>query len=771
MTLLAKSGRSPVSLLDHTRAVVAAARTIFDVIGTELPTRVDRHALWKLVLAGAVLHDLGKANNILQGILEGHPLDKGIGQPLRHEGLSALIVAGHIEAARAFSDHLAGELFREWEDPEKARWMLAWVVGGHHLRLHYVEDNSASIIRKSGIPSEHIKFHGDLLAWERWQQEFPDVLGSVPLIPNFIISTDVGGDDSHVALANEFAWKSEDWAESLSPDDRDLLALAKAILIAADVAASALWDGRGDGIARMESGVRESLQYYCLPEKLKGIVRARLRVEGGTDYGTKLHPFQRRVRDALGPRVILEAACGSGKTIAAYEWARKHVEAGRKLVFCYPTTGTAAAGFDDYLFGQGELERQLITSRAPVDIRRMLANEPEGGNRKLRHPSRSQELEDLMKRESLQAWGQQVIAATADFVLGLMQNHRRSLFAFPAIARGAIVFDEVHSYDAKMFDSLMRFLRMFPNTPALLMTASLQPKRRKALKEAGVNCEPISGDDGEETAPRYRLEWLEGVALEDCWVAVRDTLGADRKVLWVCNTVADAVRIYEEAMESGLEPILFHSRYRYRDRVDRQSEILTAFGKDKSPCLAVTTQVCEMSLDISADLLVTALPPFPALVQRMGRLNRRRKHPAGACCLVYDYQGFDGRPYRIADLEASRSVVKELAEEHRVLCQRDLKNALDRMPEADDIIDSYSAWLDGRWESKQATLREGEATVPVLLKEDEEEIHRQIHRLGKDAIKEWLVPILVSMKGVTRIGNIGGYPLVSGVKYDEKGAR
>ena len=59
----------------------------------------------------------------------------------------------------------------------------------------------------------------------------------------------------------------------------------------------------------------------------------------------------------------MEAACGGGKTIAAYEWARKHIEAGRKLIICYPTTGTAAAGFEDYLLTQGDLERKLMTSR------------------------------------------------------------------------------------------------------------------------------------------------------------------------------------------------------------------------------------------------------------------------------------------------------------------------------------------------------------------------------------------------------------------------
>ncbi len=273
-----------------------------------------------------------------------------------------------------------------------------------------------------------------------------------------------------------------------------------------------------DEIARLENGVRESLLNHYKQEDLKAIVRTRLKVGENDDYEEELYPFQRHVRAVRKSRVVLEAACGGGKTIAAYEWARQYADAGRKLIICYPTTGTAAAGFDDYLFVQEELERGLISSRASVDIQRMLSNEPQatsGEERELRHPNRDQDLENLMKQESLQAWGQQVIAATADFVLGLMQNHRRGLFSFPTILKSAIVFDEIHSYDAKMFGSLVRFLQTFPQIPALLMTASLQPSRRKALDSAGVDYKLIPGDDDMERADRYRLQWHESSDVPD----------------------------------------------------------------------------------------------------------------------------------------------------------------------------------------------------------------------------------------------------------------
>ena len=110
-------------------------------------------------------------------------------------------------------------------------------------------------------------------------------------------------------------------------------------------------------------------------------------------------------------------------------------------------------------------------------------------------------------------------------------------------------------------------------------------------------------------------------------------------MLWVCNTVGDAVEAAQAARSwAGVEPIIYHSRFRYRDRVNRQKELIRRFKSD-GPVLAITTQVCEMSLDISANLLVTAECPLPSLVQRLGRRNRYATGDDPWPCLTYPFQG------------------------------------------------------------------------------------------------------------------------------------
>lgn len=104
-----KGGQEAVSLLDHSRAVLAAARTILDDVEGYLPAKIAISDLRKLVLTGAVLHDVGKANSIFQDKLL--PLREEFPkipwyqrQPLRHEALNTLIFSGYADEEYVLND-------------------------------------------------------------------------------------------------------------------------------------------------------------------------------------------------------------------------------------------------------------------------------------------------------------------------------------------------------------------------------------------------------------------------------------------------------------------------------------------------------------------------------------------------------------------------------------------------------------------------------------------------------------------------------------------
>ncbi|RZK31484.1 MAG: CRISPR-associated helicase Cas3', partial [Hymenobacter sp.] len=114
------------------------------------------------------------------------------------------------------------------------------------------------------------------------------------------------------------------------------------------------------------------------------------------------------------------------------------------------------------------------------------------------------------------------------------------------------------------------------------------------------------------------------------WEATRPVLTAQlqagRKVLVVRNRVKDAQQLYNQLQEDypDTPKMLLHSRYRRLDRADLEGQLKEVFDEQPGPCVVVATQVVEVSLDISFDCMLTDTAPIDALVQRFGRVNRRR---------------------------------------------------------------------------------------------------------------------------------------------------
>ena len=92
-------------------------------------------------------------------------------------------------------------------------------------------------------------------------------------------------------------------------------------------------------------------------------------------------------------------------------------------------------------------------------------------------------------------------------MLGLTQNQRRRLYAWPAFVDAAFVFDEIHAYDERLFSSLLHFLLTCRGVPCLLMTASLSQSRldalEKTLSSIGESLETVAGPT-ELPAPSLR---------------------------------------------------------------------------------------------------------------------------------------------------------------------------------------------------------------------------------------------------------------------------
>ncbi len=629
----------------------------------------------RIVRVAAFAHDLGKCSAHFQAMVRRTRDER---QLVRHEAASLWLcwpgqpLAGWLRAAVADSD-----------DDLRVAVVAA---AGHHRKFwsRAVEHDGAGT--SVDLLTDHDDFADLLAAGARRLGISPP-----PDVPRQCL--EVGRRKS---LPRCFEDWQEEWRdlERREPVHGTLARLAKVLVLGADLAGSIL-----PKESLKPAWIRGELDRRATAEELAGIATARL-------GGHAPRAFQEQVAASAAPVTFVRAGCGSGKTVAAYLWAARH--AGRQLWVTYPTTGTTTEGFRDYVAEDPELFARLEHGRRSVDLEvfGFRADDDEARQR--------------ARLDALESWGSKVVVATVDTVLGLMQHQRKGMYGWPGLAHASVVFDEIHAFDDALFGALLRFLEALPGVPVLLMTASLPAARLESLRALvarvhGAPLAEIAGPADLEQLPRYLRSH------DDPHAAARACLERGGKVLWVSNTV-DRCLAVAEAFE-GRQPRVYHSRFRYVDRVDRHAEVIRAFAAP-GPVLATTTQVAEMSLDLSADLLVTELAPISALIQRLGRLNRRAT-PArpGAPCpfVVIDVER--ATPYQERELDVARRWLAALGD--GPLSQADLVAAWERCAESEPPAARQVAnWVDGGFETEPRELRKSTPGITVLLERDAAEVRR-----------------------------------------------
>ena len=724
-------------LLQHLKDVHAAAERVFDATGEDQLSALDlTHAAADLdrfrrcVLLAAALHDLGKANDHFQGMILGKRKDRP--QGLRHEWVTVLLLQEPLR------DWLLGQV-------NKADLsVVEWAVGGHHPAYNRESPPRRADPRGAGDKLVVLAAHPDFAGCLIWLSE--TFGGTLPTFDKPIEYPLIGSGRVDEKFGTWFREALRTW-EVMSPKDKVFAAAVKACVLGADVAGSAL----PREVADIGRWIDEAFFNRPQPGELDGLVERRLVNERKrrNDQTIDLRPFQKAIGGSNALVTLVRAGCGSGKTMAAYHWAAKN-HPGRRLYFCYPTTGTATEGFKDYLHNpDAEHNYRLFHGRADVDLAGLLTVKGDEPNA---------EADAAARLESLDAWGTPIVSCTVDTVLGLVQNSRRGLFAWPALAQSAFVFDEIHAYDDRLFGALLRFLQAIPKVPVLLMTASLPQARLQALKDCLARDDRLARDRSPRTLNQIPepgqvadesekfLRYVAEPTPEDVATRVKKEFGKGGKVLWVCNTVKRAMDAAKSV--ATCEPKVYHSRFRYCDRVKRHNAVVNAFkrpeimGEPDKPVIACTTQVAEMSLDLKGTtLLLTELAPVPALIQRLGRLNRDAGPDSPPRPFIVIEVGDDHLPYTPDELASAREWLKELGT--KPLSQHRLAEAWqdhDKSRRPDFVA---SAWLDGGPSTPVLELREVSPGITVVLAADAADV-----KAGRQKLAEVAIPMPPPPRGL-----------------------
>jgi CRISPR-associated endonuclease/helicase Cas3 len=671
------------------------------------------------LVAAALLHDIGKANEGFQATMQG----QRDAQLMRHEHFSALLLAW-----QPMTDWLAA-------NPLLRPDHIISAVACHHLKADLQPP------RFAGYPG----FAGRYAGADRNVLRIcePDSLSdllclaaehlglSEPPAPAVTWSFDgTKGESIHAAadairrrLVRIEAPRRGIWDKHAPPRDLMLPAL-KAALLAADAA--------GSGLPRTDHDIkgwiadafpneplrRDDIEQCVLARRVEQIQTERRKREPG--YAFEYQPFQVSA-STLPSRALLLAPCGVGKTLAGWRWTAAQLDhhSARRVIFLYPTRGTAAEGFRDYVSHAPEADAALLSATAAYELEGMFDNPADARG------ERSFETDGRLF--AVGAWRKRLISATVDQFLGFMQQVYKSACLLPMLADSVVVIDEVHSFDAALFATLIRFLETF-DIPVLCMTASLPAARRQQLQALGLAVYPREPADFAELearaeAPRYQVAAIADAATaQDIAVAA---VHNGKRVLWVVNTVDRCQRLAQDL--SALAPLCYHSRFKLEHRNARHREVVARFAPAAlrdGGLIAVTTQVCEMSLDLDADVLITEQAPVTALIQRMGRCNRHGR-PERELGQVYIYRPERERPYRPEDLATVEPFLAAL--NGRAVSQATLEALLDELSRLDPAErDTLCTFLDdGPWARGGAQeLRDGDDfTVPAVLDSDIERWH------------------------------------------------
>lgn len=321
-----------------------------------------------------------------------------------------------------------------------------------------------------------------------------------------------------------------------------------------------------------------------------------------------------------GRSVILRAPTGSGKTDAAlfpFILARKEgLDFPRKLLYCVPMRVLARSFCED------------------------IKTKPQGIGLDARLQTGEQQDDRKLEGDITFATIDQVLSSFLNIPYSL--SLRQGNINAGAVVSSYLVFDEFHLLSSgSTLPTTIEMLRMLKGVaPFLLMTATFSENllgRLANLLDAVVVT--VSNNDLVKI-PTQRDKERRFHRVDTLLTAEAVLRHHQCHSIVICNTVERAQALFNElntAINSSTAVILLHSRFLHDHRRDKENKVLNLFGKDQEKAksvILVATQVIEVGLNITCEVMHTELAPASAILQRAGRCARFESEKGD----VYVYQ-------------------------------------------------------------------------------------------------------------------------------------
>ncbi len=572
--LLAKSDPSE-SLLDHTENCLAVYKSLRERMPFLAEVAQEPNFFDHLFYAVA-LHDFGKAATGFQ-----KQLTENKRWGYRHEILSTGFVV-------------------TLQLPQKAKQAVALAILTHHKDIE-------TLVEK--FPCWQENEHG----YQEWQKYVRE------LEPNWDALMKIQRQVSHWCPTLECLWApvtSTDqlisgYREFLAPyriafDEYELTALhgtygmlMRGCIIACDHLASA---GKNEIQTALDN----------LQVDLKRQVKEKAAQKGQPFHGWE--SFQKASGETTG-QLMLSAPTGSGKTEAALLWSGKNQSKtlGNRVFYVLPYTASINAMYNRLEKLVSDEKIGVLHGKAAYFVYQQLVDK--AYTPKDAATSARQELN--LTRKICRPYK----VLTPFQLLKAFFGIRGFEMQMAEMSKGLFIFDEIHAYDPHTTALILAMIKKLCedyDAKFCIMTATMPQFLKHKISEVLDEPSQIEMEaKNRDKFTRHRVELLDG-NIQTAIPLIEERLGRGQRVLVVCNTVKQAQDVFQELQYVAENPKLLHSRFILKDREQIEKGLEDAG-------LLVGTQAVEVSLDIDFDCLFSELAPIDALIQRFGRVNRKRQ--------------------------------------------------------------------------------------------------------------------------------------------------
>jgi CRISPR-associated endonuclease/helicase Cas3 len=358
----------------------------------------------------------------------------------------------------------------------------------------------------------------------------------------------------------------------------------------------------------------------------------------------KKRPVQRLAEEnANEDLLLLRAPTGAGKTDASLLWANQQINVLKRadrLVIALPTRFTSNA-----------LALNISESVSKTGL--------------YHSTSKFSDFQSNGYNAFAKLLETPVTVCTIDhLLLCLSKTKEEHHHIFFNLANACIVIDEADFYDEYTQANLLVFLEAMRilKVPILLMSASLPQSSLLLYQQAGFQISKIHEDTSDNKRDRCQIKDIIEYEGFECIQNLLKEATTKPSIIYV-NTVDKAVKLKQWFSKNHPDKkvILYHSRFTEPDKKIKEEILLSSLGQqawqeNNANGIAILTQIGEMSVNISADFMISEICPIDRLVQRIGRLSRFRNEPGEVIILKplkngifypAPYGSFENRSWKI----------------------------------------------------------------------------------------------------------------------------